>query len=291
MKKILVLTDFSGNAAHAAKTAIMLASRLNGNLLLLNCFVSKPVLAEYEDGGAWMAEEYAELSDQSRDNLKDLEKELESYEAVLPQAGHHPSIHFQAIEGKLGDSVKRIQQEKDIELVIMGGRSGGTIEHLLGGGETSAVIKKSGRPVLIVPESAELKQLKRVTLAVDFSNQDINAVHYLTKLGHTFGFQLHIVHINRYKHPTPPEKKTAFIKQLIRVKYPFVSFEEIKGKDVVNRLNQFCVANRDDMLAIVHYPAPFLSWFNRSGTTKKALAHQTIPLLVIPSVIDDKIEQ
>lgn len=288
MKKILVLTDFSENAAHAAKTAVTLSSRLNANLLLLNCFTSQPLVADYVDGGAWMLAEPITMRDQSRDDLRDMEKDLEPMVAALPRERHHPSIQFQASEGKLGDNVRDIEREKDIELVVMGSRSENTLEHLVIGSDTSAVIKKSVRPILVVPEKIELKRVKKVTLASDYSARDIEAIHYLIKLGHSFDFHLHIVHIDRYNHPKSPEKKEAFIKRIHRLKYPKISYGEIKGKDVINRLSRHCAENGDDILALVHYPASFLSQLIEASTTKTALAHQTIPLLIIPSTIQEK---
>lgn len=288
MKKILVLTDFSENATHAAKTAVILGSRLNANLLLLNCFTSQPMVADYADGGAWLLAEPIGMREQSREDLRDMEKDLEPLVAALPREHHHPSIQFQASEGKLGDNVRDLQQEKDIEMVVMGARSGSTLEHLVIGSDTSAVMKKSIRPVLVIPETTELTHLKKVTLASDYSAQDIKAIHYLTKLGNSFGFHLHIVHIDRYNHPISPEKKEAFMKRINRLKYPRISYSEIKGKDVINRLSRFCTDNGDDILALVHYPASFLSQLAEPSTSKTALAHQTIPLLIIPSIMQEK---
>ncbi len=49
MKTILILTDLSGNAAQAAKTAVMLGGALNTNLLLYNTQSVLPVSSYYAD--------------------------------------------------------------------------------------------------------------------------------------------------------------------------------------------------------------------------------------------------
>lgn len=57
MKTILMLTDFSENANHAAKTAAKLTKSLRSDILLYNTYYDHPILPTYA-GGPWVVEEF-----------------------------------------------------------------------------------------------------------------------------------------------------------------------------------------------------------------------------------------
>src|SRR3984885_6940061 len=89
MKTILVATDFSPNAKHAADYGYRLAEQMRANLVLCNAFV---VPAEVPDAGfvSWPMYEYEEM-------LKDSEEELKALRATLEEenqdAVFKPVIH------------------------------------------------------------------------------------------------------------------------------------------------------------------------------------------------------
>ena len=64
MKKILIATDFSANAAHAAKYGYAIASQIKADVVLCNAFI---VPAEVPQAGmlVWPQLEYDELVESS----------------------------------------------------------------------------------------------------------------------------------------------------------------------------------------------------------------------------------
>jgi nucleotide-binding universal stress UspA family protein len=284
MKQILIPTDFSDNAVHAAKAAVMLSAKLNANILLFNNYVDIPVIPHYA-GGPWVADDLIQLKNESNAELQNLAQELDPLIAQSDHEQRKLSIHTQCGEGNLGDNIAAIIHEQDIELVVIGARSDSTIDHFLYGSETSLIIDKSTRPVFIIPPKAGFQKLQKVLFATNFDEADIKAIDYLAKLSKLFDFQLEIVHVNLMgkAENSKNEQKLDFIKQLLNLKYQNTTYKEILGKDVINRLNSHCDETEVDVLAMMHHHyTPFMRMLKQS-TSKKALSQQKIPLLIFSS--------
>src|SRR3569832_1600564 len=104
MKAILILSDFSENAAHAALSGVMLSKSLHTNILLFNTTVSQQVLPDYA-GGPTVMDEFNFLEKESQDNLL---KVSDSLTPLLGQSGSDwkPSIHTLPGVGGLAVQVK-----------------------------------------------------------------------------------------------------------------------------------------------------------------------------------------
>ncbi|WP_419701528.1 universal stress protein [Mucilaginibacter sp. NFX135] len=288
MKKILVLTDHTDNADHAAAVAVPLCAKLNANILLFNTFISQPVLSEF--GGAPYAVERMIWVDESKRKIIYLKENLEKLCAEVPHGAHRPSISCQREEGSLQYQLEFLLERRDIELIVMGARSGTTMEHLLIGSDTNMVINETNRPILIVPESADLREIKKVTIACDFDEGDLHAVHYLTKLGRLFNFHLEILHVSLWGHDDTREieMRNKFSNRVKRYRYPDISYQNISGKELPARLNRHCEENRSDLLVLVHDQHSFLNRVFKGSHTSEQLKHQQIPMMVIPAGMKDR---
>jgi nucleotide-binding universal stress UspA family protein len=287
MKKILVLTDFSDNARQAAEASIGIAAKLHANIILLNTFVSQPVLSEY-GGSPWSVEQLLWI-DQSKEKLTFLKEGLQELVQQLPSGDHHPGIDDRQETGSPGERVKELLQKETVEMIVMGPRRGTAWEHLLIGSDTSAVINHTDRPVLIVPAGNPLKKLKKVTLATDFDDADIKAVHYLTRLGRIMDFSLEIAHVTLYGETgTSAIQKAAFKKHVAKFNYPAITYHEINGKELVNRLNHLCEENGTDLLALVHDEHSFLNRLFKQNNAQALIKDQSLPVMIIPAGIKDK---
>jgi nucleotide-binding universal stress UspA family protein len=289
MKSILIPVDFSENAVHAAKSAVLLSTKLNADILLFNNYVSVPVVPHYA-GGPWVVDDLLQLKNESKIELQKLAKVLGPFIGRKEETQRKPSIDTLCGEGNLGDNIADIIHDQDIEMVVIGARSDSTIDHFLYGSETSLIIDKSTRPVFIIPPKADFHKLQKVLFATDFNESDIKAIHYLVKLGKLFDFQLEIVHVNLMgkDEDSNSNHKIDFIKQLLSFKYPRTTYKEILGKDVVDRLNDHCDETEVDVLAMVHHHySPFMRMLKQS-TSKKALSQQKIPLLIFSSKMGER---
>jgi nucleotide-binding universal stress UspA family protein len=282
MKTILILSDFSENSTHAALSGVMLSKKLHANILLFNSNVTRQVLPQYS-GGPTVMDEFNFFEKQSKESLL---KISESLGPLLGQSGSDwkPSVNTLSGIGGLGPQLDDIIREKDIEMVVMGARAGSAIDHILTGSETYAVIDRSSRPVLIIPLNSGLDHIRRVVFATNFIEEDIKAIHYLIGLGHVFNFQLDIVHVNPVDDTdiTKSLREAEIVKHIHRQKYAHIHVVEIRGKDVIERLNRLCKESNADLLSFTHYNESFLSRLFKQSTTKEALSAQTTPLLIFP---------
>lgn len=290
MKTILVLTDLSANAAHAAKSAVMLSGALNANLLLYNTKLILPVSTYYADyaGGPWVVDDFVQWENESKEKMKQLAEDLQPLIARLDPQLRKPVVHYESGDGSLAQNITDIAQKDNIELIVMGASSEGTFEHILNGSDTRSIIENATRPILVIPQGSDLKKLKKVIFATDFDKADIKGIHYLVKIGKLFNFEIEIVHVCPYgeKEGSVAAKERDFFKYVGKLRYPHITFKEIKGKNVVHRLNDLCSEDSANILALVHYQHSFFVRLFTHSTTGEALLNQNIPLLIFPSKME-----
>ena len=282
MKKILVLTDLSDQSFQATEAAVILSAKINANLVLFNTFISQPALSEY-GGEPWSVQEFI-WEDEVKKKLGYLKEQTEQLVDTLPAVAHHASIDCRRGVGALGPQVREILETDPVELVVMGARKGSIWDHLLLGSDTLSVINLTSRPVMIIPSGHPLKQLKKVTMATDFDDADLNAVYYLTRLGRLFDFTIEIVHVKLWGEKNDRnEQKAKFEKQIARFNFPNISYREISGKELINRLNDLCRSNSSDILVLVHDRQSLLDRLFNGSNAKSLLEKQECPVMIIPA--------
>lgn len=147
MKTILMLTDFSENANHAAKTVAKLAPQLKADILLYHTYYDHPILPTYA-GGPWVVEEFVFRKEESTAKLSQLAIRLRHIMAGIAQNGFKPKPDYQCGEGSLGKNTAVIIRGNNIGLAVIGSRTDSAVDHLLFGSDTMDVIDHAGCPVL-----------------------------------------------------------------------------------------------------------------------------------------------
>ncbi|WP_040626839.1 universal stress protein [Mucilaginibacter paludis] len=168
-------------------------------------------------------------------------------------------------------------------MIVMGGSTNSGLEHLFFGSDTMDVIDHANCPVLVIPPKASLKKLNKVTLATAFELADINAITYLVDLSEHIGFELEIVHISLSEKDEEPVKERIH-NHVRALKQANVTYQQIRGKDVIKRLKRMCKDNGSDILALVHYQHGFFADIFRTSNTEQALSGNHLPIMVIPSL-------
>ncbi|MBS1519508.1 MAG: universal stress protein [Bacteroidetes bacterium] len=283
MKTILILTDFSKNATHAALAGIRLAKNLHANIFLFHSNTTQALTPIYA-GGPTVVDEVNLMEDENRQKLKALTDLLQPF-IEEGKSSWKPSIHYNEGLGALSYQVRNILATKDIEIIVMGAREGSRLDHFFTGSETFSVIDHANKPVLIVPHNSYLDNFKRVVFATNFAEDDVKAIRYLAGLGLIFNYHIEIVHINSYSDDdiTKELRKLEFMKHIQRLRYPHLNIQELHGKDVVHRLNRLCEETKTDLLAFAHYRDSFFTRLLHQSMAREALEHQKVPILVFPS--------
>jgi len=154
-KKILVTTDFTPNSEFAFKHAVMLARRNDAKIYLLHVlpqvdssmrsYLSSVLgdnrLEEFEKNNMERAKQ------ELKDNLDAFaKKELADFPEDLTRfAGSEVAIGHPVI--KILEAADRL----DVDLIVMGSHGKGPLEHAFLGSVAEKVLKKSTRPVFVIP--------------------------------------------------------------------------------------------------------------------------------------------
>ena len=154
-KKILYATDLSVNSAHAFKHAISLARRYNAKITLLHILPEvdastmnyvATVMGEEKLAG-FELEHKAEIKDEIRLRLHKFAKE---------ELIDHPEDveRISDIEVHYGNPVAHILQHADgleVDMIVLGSHGKGALKYAFLGSVAEKVLRKSHRPMLIVP--------------------------------------------------------------------------------------------------------------------------------------------
>ncbi|MEE9280050.1 MAG: universal stress protein [Myxococcota bacterium] len=158
MKRILVAIDLSDVTGAMLETASALAAQFEAKLYLVH--VAKvPHTYVAHGGGAQFGFDpaYTILSrDEIAHQLRDEHRELQEHGARLEAEGIQVAALLMP-----GDPIVKILDEAeklDVDLIVMGSHGHGAIYELLVGSVTEGVLRRTRRPVLVVPSEREPPQ-------------------------------------------------------------------------------------------------------------------------------------
>lgn len=167
LQNILAPSDFSAAARLAVERAARLAA-LSGARLTLQHVVSSGALDLLRQLlGSQPGDLQQRLLDEARDELQVLAGELYAAHGVSP------AVHFSA-----GNALAEITSHADAldaDLLVLGARGASLVRDLAVGSTTERVLRKSGRPLLVVRGAVE-HDYRRVLLPVDFSPRSRQAI-------------------------------------------------------------------------------------------------------------------
>lgn len=283
MKKILIATDFSVNATHAAEYGYAIASQVKADVILCNAFI---VPADMPQTGTlvWPQFEYDELLGDSVSELRQLKTELEKN---ANENRFSPEITCRSEIGAVVDVIKEISSKTEIELTVMGTHGAGKLDTFLVGNHSRHMINNTKSPLLLVPAEAVLKPIKKVAFATDLRNpeRDLNAVYKLIPLIKQLNAELLLTHIYSGDDPTYVFKQ--HIKELLvqlsnKANYPSIFYRVVSSNKAERGLDWLCNHGHIDILAMLHRKHDLLDKILIGSHTQKMADHITIPLLVVP---------
>lgn len=283
MKKILIATDFSANAKHAAEYGYTVASQIKTDVVLCNAFI---VPAEVPQAGTlvWPQFEYDELLENCNSELKRLKEDLESKSG---ESGFKPTITCTSEVGAVTDVITEVSGKADVELTVMGTHGAGKLDTLLMGNHTRRMINDAKGPLLLVPSSAAVKPIRKVAFATDLNNpeEDLKSIFALIPLLKKLNAELLLTHI--YNGDDPTYKFKQHIQQLLvelsnKADYPNIFYRIVNSNKAERGLEWLCDHGHVDVLAMVHRKHDFFENILIGSHTQKMADHVNIPLLVLP---------
>jgi nucleotide-binding universal stress UspA family protein len=290
MKKILVPTDFSENAANALIYAIQLVKLVNGKLIIFHNadfplnYTGTNIFPGGDLGmGIDPAYPAGVLNNPELEHIQQ-ERINQLATRVRQDTGNTIPVKTFYKYGSFTDNLSEVIREEQADLVVMGTHGASTFLDRLVGTNTASVIKNSPVPVLAIPAEARFKPIKHIAYAVDLESDEDIFLDQLITFAKPFGAIITLVHI---KTENQPDKITdrMLLKEL-RTRYPgqYLQMTERQGKTVAQGLEEFIIESGSDLLAIgIHKHGFFHSVFH-STVPEQLVFHNTVPVVALPEI-------
>ncbi len=282
MNTLLISTDFSANAKHAAEYGYQLARQLMANIILCNAII---IPSEVPQAGmiVWPMDEFDILQQESDKELQLLKEHLEQDDHV----GFHPSINCMNNSGTVTEVLNNVIKEHKVNLVIMGTHGGSGLSQLLLGNHSERMIDETSVPVILVPPGCAVEGPGKIAFATDFREpeRDLQAIYSLVPLAKFLNAEILVAHVDHKKSLSAgfeELKKWFFTEISNKADYPRIYYTVLKEGNTESGLGELCGQEETDMLAMVHRPHNFMESLLKGSHTKKMARKLTVPLLVIP---------
>ncbi|RIJ42615.1 universal stress protein [Pontibacter oryzae] len=279
MKKILCPTDFSATSGKAVEYAVYMAQHAGAHLTLIHV-VHLPIVDTSET--ALVASEL--LGEQMRsaaEKLKSMVMLLEQKHGANRDGGF--TCDYLLKEALLTDITDHLTAQEGYDMVVMGTTGcDNTVEELLIGSNTEAVIEEVKCPVLSVPKTAPDPKMEHIIYASDYSPEDRNALKEVVELGSYFSAKIDVVHVVKDGREPDGEDAEHFWNEL-RELFPNVplSVQEVLSKHRDEGLKQFYREAGGNILAIVRKEKGFLRSLFSQSLAERMTYQAEVPLLVL----------
>jgi nucleotide-binding universal stress UspA family protein len=276
MKKIICPTDFSKAATNAVEFAAIIAGRVGASITLLHV-LHLPILDTSE--AAMVA---AEVLGEQRRQAKDKLHALGHYLTETNRSANL-RIDYLVKDALLGDEVKHLTDSEGYDLVVIGSTGGGnTLEEILVGSNTAAVIDRVKCPVLTVPLKARPAPFQHIVYASNYEKEDGEALQQVLQFAQLFNARVEIVHVSADKSDSANAKANQFRDRLIQALPGFeLEFHEVIHKDEVEGMKGYLTEKHADLLAILKKRRGFFHNLFSQSFSEQLTYQSKLPMLII----------
>ncbi len=278
MKNILIATDFSDNALHAARYGYGLACKLKTNIILCNAFL---VPAELPEAGMviWPQYEYDDLVKEGRHELRKIKSELEKAEIT---GDFKPEIDTAAEAGNLGDVIAGIAGKNEVGLIVAGTHGGNALNTLMLGSHAKKLIEETTLPLLLVPRTTLINRIKNITFATDFEEpgKDAEAIRRIVPLLNGLDCILELLHVGDERDNTFAASVLTDI--ALNAGYQRTFYKLVNSRSFERGVEMLSYFGDADVVAVVHRKPSLLDRLFGTSHTQKIAIHTTMPLLILP---------
>lgn len=196
MKNILVATDFSPEAHHAFQVAVQLARHTGGQLTLLH------VLEALEDSAGGFSTVGAPVGEDSINQIFSIKlieatkRRLRALAAESQRLAPEVPVHESVEIARVGEGILAAVRHHTYDLVVLGARGHGAMEHFFVSSTTERVIRLAPCPVLTVKHPHAGYAVKQIVFPSDFSAEAARAIDGLRAVRAAFPeATLHLLHV------------------------------------------------------------------------------------------------
>lgn len=242
------------------------------------------------------------LPSEVSDFFKDLEepidqiirKELNAEVSDLYEGPAETAVNIEVVEGNPTDALLRQADEKNVDLVVMGKKTGFKGKGIL----TGKIVRLIHCSALILPESSRF-QVEKIQVPVDFSKYSQVALRQAMQLAdifqasivaqHVYGIPTHyypyISATERMDKPIEKQARRDFDKFLKKIASPKPDircvFMKDEGSDISQRIYDLAIEEGTDLIVIGSKGLTDAASYLIGSTAEKLTAYdKTVPLLI-----------
>ena len=279
MKKILVPTDFSPNAARAIDYAVQIAKLNQATIYVIHACDNLDTL---NMENVQLRREYnKKITDKAFDNLEMIRRSIEETEQVL--------VNIQLYSGPVNDTILLAAQEHNADLVIMGTLGISGIKEAIFGSKTAAVISNTTVPVLAIPLEYDWSPPSKFLLAINHFDEVSDILNPVFDLAKTFKAEVRLAVFTDEDNIVSSNYLTdardiKFAEDNLRKKYSdlVINAEHLTGRHFEESINEFIESNQIDLLAMMTHKRSFIGSIFKRSITRKMSYHSKVPILAIP---------
>ena len=259
MDTVIVPVDFSPTSLHAARYAAkLLVGHYGVNMVLYHSYSKASEAAEAEKNLRILKEELM------RDHIVKMEvlvQQEDDFVAGLEKAARH----------------------RRADLVIMGITGRSALAQVFFGSNTLKMVETKTCPILIVPESASVSDIRNVMLTSDFKNtQNSTPSGPIKDFLNAFKPKLHVVNVDKDHYISLTdnyEKEKQELKKMFSEYNP--EFYFMRLFDVDEAINMFADEMNIDLIIVIRKNHSFLEKLLKGSRTRSLTYHSKIPILVM----------
>ncbi len=241
-KHILVPLDFSDDSIHALEHAIIYANKYGYNIRLIHV---KRKNADYQP--TYNLKDFDEVFRSGiADNFDNI---INRYQNMLKG-----TFDYRIREGRIYSEICNQAKYGDSELIIMGTHGVSGFEEKWVGSNAFRIVSHASCPVITIRYDFPQRQIRKIVLPIDVSEQSRQKVPFITQLAITFNAEIHLIDIrDNNKAATRKtlenciEHVSTFLK---RRKVKFIH-ESLKGKNMSDIIIQYSLMIDADLIAVM----------------------------------------
>lgn len=272
MEKILVTTDLSVKSRAAIRCAINLAKSRKAELTILHIYhLTRPF--------KWADEEYNEYWQRFIDRTM---RKLTAFVVQILATTEASGVPYQMVLHSnidIVDGIMEYAEKHNCAYICISTRGAGRLKKLFGT-HTGKLITHSAIPVLAVPSSYHLQELKHILYATDMTDYE-RELEKVVAFARPTGAIVDMIHI-AYPHEFQSDKQIIkdFIEEKIHYPVNIIESERNITHTLLEDIDAAVKANKPSLLAIfTHQSRPLLDKLLTPSNAKAYSFYSKVPLL------------
>ncbi|MCO6499849.1 MAG: universal stress protein [Vicingus serpentipes] len=273
MKNILVPTDFSECAHHAAEVAVQIAKEASATIHLLHV-VDIP-LTSY-DAGMHTYENIPEtmfLMNHAKESMEKLKNET-----MFNGVEVTTMVEFDLTYSRITNEAK----EKNVDLIVMGSHGASGFQELMIGSNAERVVRFAACPVLTIKKKHTKFDIQNIVLASDFKEDSAPFFDHFSAFIKLFDAHIHLLKVNTALNfeITPVSRKlmeSFLIKHDVKNSSTHIYNDESEEDGILN----FAEEVDADLIAIGTHGRTGLSHLVNGSLAESVINHAGRPVLSI----------